>query len=207
MDFLFTKEIILENSRVLLQPLSPDDSANLLPVATVQTDLVQYSPYQIHTPALLDAYINNSLQERDACFRYPFAVFDKEAQAYAGSTSFANISNKDRRLEIGWTWIGKSFQQTGLNRACKALLLSYAFDELQFERVEFKTDARNKASRSAIEKIGGQYEGSLRSHTVMLDGFRRDTVYYSILKEEWPGLKQTVFSAWLPAAVPTGMDK
>src|SRR5688500_18952770 len=96
MDVLFTKEIILENSRVLLRPLAPDDSANLLPVATAQTDLVQYSPYQIHTPALLDAYINKSLQEREDHFRYPFAVFDKKAQAYAGSTSYANVSNKDR---------------------------------------------------------------------------------------------------------------
>ncbi|RYZ60864.1 MAG: N-acetyltransferase, partial [Chitinophagaceae bacterium] len=119
MDFSFTEDIILENSRVLLRPLAPGDNANLLAVATAQTDLVQYSPYQIHTPALLASYIQTSLQERENRFRYPFALFDKKAEAYAGSTSFANVSNKDRRLEIGWTWIGKTFQQTGLNRACK----------------------------------------------------------------------------------------
>ncbi|NTS43494.1 GNAT family N-acetyltransferase [Flavisolibacter sp. BT320] len=203
MDFSFAKDIILENSRVLLRPLTQDDNNNLLPVATAQTDLVQFSPYQIHTPALLADYIQTSLQEREKGFRYPFAVFDKKAQTYAGSTSIANVSNKDRRLEIGWTWIGRAFQQTGLNRACKALLLSYAFDELEFERVEFKTDARNTASRNAIEKIGGQYEGALRSHTVMLDGFRRDTVYYSILKSEWPGLKKTVFSDWVKEELST----
>jgi N-acetyltransferase len=206
MEFSFSKEIILENSRVLLRPLSIEDSTNLLAVATAQNDLVQFSPYQIHTPELLKAYIQTSLKEREASFRYPFAVFDKTTQTYAGSTSYANVSNKDQRLEIGWTWIGKNFQMTGLNRACKALLLSYAFDVLQFERVEFKTDARNKASRAAIEKIGGQYEGALRSHTVMLDGFRRDTVYYSILKKEWPNVKQTVFSEWLPTGLPANLQ-
>jgi RimJ/RimL family protein N-acetyltransferase len=207
MDFSFTNEILLENSRALLRPLQPDDVANLLTVATAQPNLVQYSPFQIHTPDLLATYIKASLSEREAGFRYPFVVYDKEAKAYAGSTSFANISNKDRRLEIGWTWIGKSFQATGLNRACKALLLSYAFDELEFERVELKTDARNNASRTAIEKIGGVYEGALRSHTLMLDGFRRDTVYYSILRNEWPNLKETVFQQWFQSPVPTGMDK
>ena len=207
MDFSFAKDIILENSRVLLRPLALHDSENLLSIATAQTDLVQFSPYQIHTPVLLANYIETSLQEREKRFRYPFAVLDKKAQAWAGSTSFANVSNKDRRLEIGWTFIGKSFQATGLNRACKALLLSYAFDELEFERVEFKTDARNHASRTAIEKIGGVYEGALRSHTLMLDGFRRDTVYYSILRNEWPALRQTVFKEWFQSPVPTGMDK
>lgn len=207
MDFSFAKDIILENSRVLLRPLALQDSANLLSVATAQPDLVQFSPYQIHTPAFLANYIQTSLQEREKCFRYPFAVFDKKAQAWAGSTSFANVSSKDRRLEIGWTFIGKSFQATGLNRASKALMLSYAFDELEFERVEFKTDARNSASRNAIEKIGGVYEGALRSHTLMLDGYRRDTVYYSILRNEWLMLKQTVFKELFHHPVPTGMDK
>ncbi|MBB1286545.1 GNAT family N-acetyltransferase [Flavisolibacter sp. BT320] len=207
MDFSFTNEVLLENIRALLRPLLPNDVENLLTVAMAQPNLVQYSPFQIHTADLLAAYIRNSLAEREACFRYPFVVYDKEAKAYAGSTSFANISNKDRRLEIGWTWIGKRYQASGLNRACKSLLLSYAFDQLEFERVELKTDARNLASRTAIEKIGGVYEGTLRSHTLMLDGFRRDTVYYSILRNEWPHLKQTVFQQWFQNTVPTGMDK
>ena len=193
MDFDFAKNVTLQNHRALLRPLQPADGQLLNGVATAQDDLVLYSPYKIHTPDLLAQYITNSLDERSAGVRYPFAIYDKDQGVWAGSTSIANVSNKDKRFEIGWTWIGKSFQQTGLNRACKYLLLSYAFDELGFERVEFKTDARNTASRAAIEKIGGQYEGALRSHTVMPDGFRRTTVYYSILKEEWPGLKQTVF--------------
>ncbi len=200
MEFDFTNEIVLQNSSVLLRPMQAGDSQHLLSVATAQEDLVLYSPYLIHTPEFLEQYIQSSLAERQNRFRYPFVILDKQKGAYAGSTSIANVSNKDKRLEIGWTWIGKTFQQTGLNRACKFLLLSYAFDELAFERVEFKTDARNTASRTAIEKIGGQYEGGLRSHTVMNDGFRRTTVYYSILKEEWPRLKETVFKGFADAA-------
>ena len=170
-----------------------EDKNHLLAVATEHNDLVVYSPYQIHTPKLLEEFVLTSIAERKKEFRYPFTIYDKQKKAYAGSTSIANVSNRNKGLEIGWTWIGKQFQQTGLNRACKFLLLSYAFEELDFERVEFKTDERNMASRTAIEKIGGQYEGALRSHTLMLDGFRRTTVYYSILKQEWPHLKETVF--------------
>jgi RimJ/RimL family protein N-acetyltransferase len=115
-------------------------------------------------------------------------------QEYAGSTSFANVSNRDKRLEIGWTWIGKKFQKTGLNRNGKLLMLQYAFETLQFERVELKTDERNMASRTAIEKIGGKFEGILRSHMVVKDGFRRNTVYYSILSKEWPGVKTNLLN-------------
>jgi RimJ/RimL family protein N-acetyltransferase len=203
MDFDFTKNVVLQNALVLLRPMTEEDSVNLQKVATEDEDLVLFSPYKIHTPEHLQQFVAASLADRQRGFRYPFVIYHKQSGEYAGSTSIANVSNKDKRLEIGWTWIGKRFQRTGLNRACKYLLLSYAFEELQFERVEFKTDARNMASRTAIEKIGGVYEGALRSHTVMNDGFRRTTIYYSILKEEWPKLKTTVFKnfADLPLVV------
>jgi RimJ/RimL family protein N-acetyltransferase len=204
MEFDFTRTIILQNETVLLRPMTEEDAVHLQAVATKDDDLVLYSPYQIHTPALLQQFVSDSLADRRRGFRYPFVIYDKQKNLYAGSTSIANVSNKDRRLEIGWTWIGRDFQRTGLNRTCKFLLLSYAFEELGFERVEFKTDARNVASRTAIEKIGGQYEGALRSHTVMNDGFRRTTVYYSILKDEWPGLKKTVFGQLAHAPLQVG---
>ena len=91
------------------------------------------------------------------------------------------------------TWIDRNVQGTGLNKQCKHVLLSHAFDNLKMERVEFKTDSRNKQSRRAIEKVGGIFEGTLRSHTLMLDGYRRDTVYYSILREEWSAVETRVF--------------
>ena len=189
MDFNFEKEIILEDDRVKLRPLLPSDLDNLLPPAASDEKLVQYSPKPIHTKELMTEYIKTALADRTTHDRYAFTIFDKQANAYAGSTSFLFVSNYNLRLEIGHTWLGTGFQKTGLNRHCKFLLLSYAFDELGFERVEFKTDERNNASRTAIEKIGGKLEGILRSHTLMNDGFRRNSVYYSILKSEWPAVK------------------
>jgi N-acetyltransferase len=189
MDFNFSDQIMLEDERVLLRPLLTADKNNLLHVATQTPTLVQYSPFYIHTEEYLEEYIVNALKDKAILFRYPLIIFDKLSNAYAGSTGFANVSNKDKRLEIGWTWIGQEFQKTGLNRHCKYLLLSYIFDTLEFERAEFRTDERNIASRTAMEKMGAVCEASLRSHTVMNDGFRRTTVYYSILKEEWQQLK------------------
>ena len=100
-----------------------------------------------------------------------------------------NIDIANERLEIGSTYLGPQFHQTGLNRNVKLLMLSYAFELLQVKRVELKTDARNVQSRTAMEGMGAQYEGSLRSHTIMTDGYRRDTAYYSILIDEWPQVK------------------
>jgi len=189
MDLNFNTEIILEDERAKLRPLLISDIENLLPAASSDEKLVQYSPKPIHNRELLTSYVESALADRVTHDRYPFIIFDKLKNSYAGSTSFLFVSNFNRRLEIGGTWLGKSFQQTGLNRHCKFLLLTYSFEVLEFERVEFKTDERNKASRTAIEKTGGQFEGILRSHTLMHDGFRRNTVYYSILKNEWPELK------------------
>jgi len=189
MNFSFDEEIILENNFALLRPINKADIDNLLAIAIKDKDLLQFSPVPVYTKSLLKEYIDKAVDNRLNKSRYTFIVFDKIQNAYAGSTAFLNISNPDDRLEIGATWYGKEFQRTGLNRNCKYLLLQYAFDNLEAERVEFKTDERNSASRKAIEKIGGQFEGILRRHTLMYDGFRRNTVYYSILRSEWSKLK------------------
>jgi RimJ/RimL family protein N-acetyltransferase len=189
MTFPFDKDIILENDFALLRPVNKTDVENLFSVASKDKDLLQFSPTPIYDKDLLKKYIDKAIENRQNKIRYTFCVFDKTKNAYAGSTSFLNISNPDDRLEIGATWYGKEFQRTGLNRNCKYLLLQYAFDNLEAERVEFKTDERNLASRKAIEKIGGQFEGILRRHTLMYDNFRRNTVCYSILKSEWNKLK------------------
>lgn len=190
MNFPFDQEISLENSRALLRQLQVADIDNLRGIAIIEKDLLQFSPMPIYSEDLLKSYIEKAIQEQKNKSRYYFTIFDKKKKAYAGSTSFLNISNVDNRVEIGATFIGREFQQTGLNRNCKYLLLNFAFGELGAERVELKTDERNAVSRKAIEKIGGKFEGILRSHTLMYDGFRRNTVYYSILKEEWENLRK-----------------
>jgi N-acetyltransferase len=189
MTFPFDEEIKLETSFALLRPLQLFDVSNLLHVAASDKNLLQFSPLPVFTEELLRQYIEKAILDWQNKNRYPFIIFDKTQNAYAGSTSFLNISNADNRLEIGSTWIGNEFQKTGLNRNCKYLMLSFAFDKLNAERVEFRTDERNLKSRRSIEKIGGQYEGLLRSHTLMLDGFRRNTVCYSILRNEWTATK------------------
>ncbi len=189
----FIENIVLENDRVRLEPLDKNHLNELLPIAIKHPDLLQYSPSPFGTPELLEKNISKAITSRIDKQRYPFAIFDKLNNRFVGSTSFGNISTKDKRLEIGWTWIDKESQGTGLNKYCKHLLLSYAFEKLIMQRVEFKTDNRNNQSKKAIGKIGGTFEGILRSHTVMRNGYRRDTAYYSILKHEWDSINNTIF--------------
>ena len=196
MDLDFDQTVVLENERAKLTPLSMNHVDGLEEVASAHEDLLQYSPIRVYNREYLTNYIKNRLENRKSQTWYSFAIFDKQEKKYAGSTSFLNISNHDQRLEIGATWYGKAFQRTGLNRHCKFLLLSYVFETLEFERVEFRTDSRNSQSQTAIQKIGGRLEGTLRSHTLMLDGFRRNTVCYSILKDEWVELKKSVFKGF-----------
>ena len=194
-SFDFNNDITLENVRVRLSPWDSKLATTVLAeVSAEDPTLLKYSLARIHSAELLRDYSENNARVRKEGIRFPFLIYDKQNGAYAGSTSYGNVSNEHLRLEIGWTWIGKGFQRTGLNRACKHALLKYAFEELKFERVELKTDARNSQSRKAIEGIGGVFEGMLRSHIIMADGVRRDTVYYSILRQEWPEIKDTIFS-------------
>ena len=193
-DFDFKQELILENDRVRLEPLQESHFSALLPICEQAPKLLQYSPSAFGTAGHLQAYIEQALAARRNEQRYPFATYDKQLGQMVGSTSFGNVSNPHRRLEIGWTWITPQVQRSGLNRKAKLLQLSYAFETLGLARVEFKADARNEASRRAMEGIGATFEGCLRSHTLMQDGFRRDTVYYSILQEEWPMVKRERFS-------------
>ena len=187
------ENIILENDRIRLRPLIADDYNNLLPIAMRNPGMLQFSPLQVNTEDKLLAYIEKAMTQRQEGSRYPFISFDKKAQEYSGSTSYLNISNSNERLEIGATWLGTDFQGTGLNKEHKRLMLAYAFETIGMKRVEFKTDGRNLQSQKAMLKIGAKQEGTLRSHTIMEDGYRRDTVFFSILSDEWNTVKKDVF--------------
>lgn len=184
----FTDDIILENDSVLLRSLTPEDEKGFKEIA-LDPDTWKYTVTSATNSNELKEYIDSALEDRKRNFRYPFTILDKTSGKIAGSTSYGNISMKDKRLEIGWTWLGKEFRGTIINKQAKFLLLQYAFEHLKFERVEFKTDLLNKAARRALEKIGAMEEGILRSHTLMNDGRRRDTIYYSILANEWEEIK------------------
>lgn len=177
-------EIILENEHVKLSPLDLDNYELLIPVAS-EKNLVQYSPSDIETPEALKNYVTIALQQQKEKSSIPFIVYDKKSEKYAGSTRYMNINWKNKVLHIGSTWIGKNFQGTGLNTEMKQLLLNYAFLELGFEKVEFRVDERNIRSRKAVEKLGCVLEGILRKDVYLLDGFKRNTCCYGLLKEEW----------------------
>jgi len=182
----------LENERVKLSLLDLSNYEYLLEVSQ-QENLIQYSPSDISTSEKLKEYVQVAVDGYYHKTIIPFIIFDKQTQAYAGSTRFGLINWKNKVLHIGWTWIGKQFQGTGLNKHMKFLMLQYAFETLKFDKVEFRIDERNTASRKAVEKIGATLEGILRKDTLMLDGFKRSTYCYGILKEEWPHIKATIF--------------
>ena len=185
--------VILEDDVVRLQPLEVTDFEHLLPFALNEPEIWKFSLVPTAGEHALRTYIETAIKERDAGTEYPFVVFDKRTNRYAGSTRFYDIQLEKGTLQLGYTWYGKDFQGTGLNKHCKFLLLQYAFETLQVERVEFRADSRNIQSRTALEKIGAIYEGELRNHMVLWDGYRRSSVYYSILADEWPEVRKARF--------------
>lgn len=178
----------LENNRVKLSLLDLSNYKHLKTIAQ-QKDLIYYSPSDISTPEKLRDYVQLAVDGYYHKTVIPFIVFDKATQTYAGSTRFGLINWKNKLLHIGWTWIGHEFQGTGLNVNMKFLMLQYAFETLEFEKVEFRIDQRNNKSRRAVEKLGASLEGILRKDVLMKDDFRRSTCCYGILKEEWPNIK------------------
>ncbi len=177
----------LENEYVNLSPLKLDNYEELIRVAS-QEKLVQYSPSDIYTPDSLRNYVTIALEQKERTTSIPFIIFDKIKQQYAGSSRYMNINWTNKVLEIGSTWIGREFQGSGLNSQMKHLMINHAFDEMYFEKIEFRIDERNIRSRKAIEKLGAKLEGTLRSNVYLLNGFKRNTCCYGILKEEWKQL-------------------
>jgi RimJ/RimL family protein N-acetyltransferase len=195
MENFFTREILLENERARLEPLNLDHYDCLWPIAQ-QQELWRFTSARVKGEDDFKKYFYQALEERKNGLSYPFAIFDKRENRYAGSTRFGNISLEHKRLEIGWTWYHPELQRTGLNRACKFLLLSYGFEELGVRRIELKTSITNEKSRLAIAKIGATQEGILRKYMINDDGSRRDSVVFSIIDEEWPVIKQTIFAGY-----------
>jgi len=176
--------LTLENDYVKLSPLTLANYHELFPIAS-QEKLVEYSPSDIETPESLKSYVETALREQGLNQSIPFIIYDKQTRKYAGCTRFMNINWQHKVLEIGSTWIGREFHGSGLNRQMKDLMLNYAFDEMGFEKMAFRIDERNIRSRKAVEKLGGILEGILRKNVYLLDGFKRNTCCYGLLKEEW----------------------
>ncbi len=140
----------------------------------------------------IDAYIDHALADKLSGEAFPFAVIDNASGRIIGCTRFYNLQQPHRRLEIGYTWYAKSHQRSGVNTECKLLLLTYAFETLHCIAVQFMTDWFNTASKNAIARLGAKQDGILRNHRINEDGSSRDSVVFSIISQEWIGVKKTL---------------
>jgi RimJ/RimL family protein N-acetyltransferase len=197
--FDFTSDIILENERVLLRPLQVSDASLLGHYVNEEPDLWQYSLAAITNTKDVEKYIQAAIEARENKTSYAFIVFDKLLNTYVGCTRFYDIQLNFQTTQIGYTWYSKKCWGTKLNENCKFLLLQLAFDQMGFERVEFRADNNNKRSIAAMQKIGCTVEGVLRNHLPMPNGKRRDSIVLSILKEDWNASLKQALAAKLKA--------
>jgi RimJ/RimL family protein N-acetyltransferase len=189
-ETLWHTPVTLTGKTVRLEPLT---EAHIPALAEVGCDdriweLMLYG--LIQTDADMGNWVRNLLDRQSKGTDMPFAVIHLESGRVVGATRYMEVHPEHRRLEIGGTWYGLEFQRTAVNTECKYLLLKYAFETLDCIRVQFKTDMRNERSLRAIERIGAVREGILRNHYILPDGKKRDSVYFSILDREWPGVKE-----------------
>ncbi|MCJ0871848.1 GNAT family N-acetyltransferase [Streptomyces sp. AP-93] len=192
----------LENDHVLLTPLGEADREGIRAVA-MDPDIWRYFTVVVGDEADFETFFASNLAEHAAGRRAVYVIRDKQSGRIAGSMSLLSFAEKDRRLEIGASWLGHDFRGKGINHWAKLLLLQHSFEVLEAERVEFKTDELNVQARKGLRNIGATEEGTARSYNYMPGGRRRDAVFYSILRAEWPqvlgalsqGPKQAVASA------------
>jgi RimJ/RimL family protein N-acetyltransferase len=190
--FMEINPVTLTGKVVRLEPLSEAHAKDLFRVG-LEKSIWKYMPNAApQTEEDLMNWIREMLRRQACGSDLPFAAVLLANQQAVGATRYLDIRRQHRSLEIGGTWYGIDFQRTAVNTESKYLLLAYAFETLDCVRVQFKTDIRNLRSQRAIERLGAVREGVLRDHIIMTDGYRRSSVYYSILDGEWPAVKSAL---------------
>lgn len=182
---MWVQSVTLEGRHVRLEPLAERHAEALAEAASPELFAYHFPPDELTADGFRRQI--TGFDDRDGFM--PFATVLRASGRAVGITSYLDIDQAHRRLEIGFTWTGKPWQRTAVNPECKLLLLEHAFDTLGAVRVQLKTDARNTQSQRAIEKLGAVREGVLRKHMILPDGHMRDTVMYSITDEEWPAVR------------------
>ncbi len=188
-------DLVLSNERVTLRRVRLSDTEAFARIV-YDPDIWRYFVSRIETPQELEAFMEAAIRETLNGTRIVFAIVDNDSGEIVGSTAYGNLAEGERRLEIGWSWLAAKARRTGINRAVKLALLDHAFDVLGCERVEFKTDVLNEGARTGLSGIGAAEEGVLRSFNFMPGGRRRDVIYYSILRGEWPDVRRQRFAAF-----------
>ena len=185
MSFNCGTHYILENDFVRLEPMQESHFKNLFTDSLQNPEIWKYSSLPAIGLENFKNYMQFALNNRKKLTEYAFVVYDKRTNEYAGSTRFYDIQLVNKTLQLGYTWYGKQFHGTGLNKHCKYLLLEFAFEKMNMERVEFRADNTNERSLAAMKSIGCKVEGILRSNMTKIDGSRRDSIVLSILRSEW----------------------
>ncbi|MGH7500090.1 MAG: GNAT family N-acetyltransferase [Gemmatimonadales bacterium] len=180
--------VTLEGSTIRLEPLRREHLDGLCGVG-LDLDLWRLTTTRVRDRGDLERYVEQALADQRAGTALPFATVTQTGGEVIGSTRFGNAAPVHRRVEIGWTWLAQAWQRTGANTEAKYLMLRHAFDHWGSQRVEFKTSVLNLRSRAALRRLGAVEEGVMRRHMINEDGSVRDSVYYSIIAEEWPGVK------------------
>jgi RimJ/RimL family protein N-acetyltransferase len=183
----------LENEHARLTPVVPADREAWRAIA-LDPEIWRYFVTLVETDEDFDAVFDAALADQDAGRRVAYTIWDKHSGRVAGSMSFLNLAEADQRIEIGWSWLGKEFRGQGVNRWAKFLMLDCAFERLGAERVEFKTDVLNQQARKGLRNIGAIEEGVLRSFNPMPGNRRRDAIFYSILRPEWPSVREQLLA-------------
>jgi RimJ/RimL family protein N-acetyltransferase len=180
--------VVLEGKLVRLEPLAPEHAAGLWEAARDPV-IWRWFPFRIGSLAETEQMIAMARAAAAQGSMLGFAQVLRATGEIAGSTSYLAIEPAHRRLEIGHTWVAPGWQRRGFNAEAKLLMLANAFEGLGAHRVEFKTHARNEKAREGLLGIGATYEGLFRKHMIMPDGEHRDSVWYSIVDDEWPDVK------------------
>ncbi len=180
--------VTLEGQSVRMEPMAESHLDGLC-AAGLDPALWRWSMDPMRDREDMAKYLATALADRARGVSLPFATVARSSGQVIGSTRFGNIDRGNRRVEIGWTWLGRAWQRTAANSEAKYLMLRHAFEVWGCLRVELKTDVLNQQSRNAMLRLGAKEEGILRSHMLSWEGRRRDSVYYSILDTEWPEVK------------------
>ncbi len=181
--------ITLEGQHVILAPLTLGHVNSLCEVG-LDPSIWEWNSAPVNDRKDMLAYVESALNSQERGDMLPFVTIEKNSGQVVGSTRYAAIDMVHKRLEIGWTWITPAWQRTFVNTEAKLLMLRYAFNTLGCNRVEWKTDALNTQSRNAILRLGAVFEGTFRQHMTTSTKRLRDTVYYSVVKEEWAAVER-----------------
>jgi len=185
--------VILVGQFVRLEPMRVDHLPALCK-AGLHPSLWEWTATQVADQSDMENYLRAALADQALGIGLPFVTIEQETGTLVGSTRFGNIDTKNKKVEIGWTWISPEWQRTFVNTEAKLLMFTHAFDVWKCIRVELKTDANNQRSRAAIARIGATEEGTLRNHMITGSGRYRDSVYFSVIDSEWEAVREDLTS-------------